>query len=179
MQVGDWVTAYNKGFFQVIKIMKRYYDESHRGGILGNNSIGEEFPDPMVVLKKGFTSSLKPSISWDTCAHSLCSKVCDEELMIIEDKFIKDEKLKFKFENFKIPPITTVINIGFNSNNQIFDLEVLRSEIKNGMTFLEIKKKTKSDLVFEYPHNSTIQLVNYDHEINEEKELIYRGIHIV
>ena len=180
MKVGDWVTTINKGYFKIEKIVSTYYDESHRGGVLNDTySIGDKMPDPMVVLKKGLNSNLKPSVSWDCCALSLCKKVSEEIFQLIDLKIKEDQKLRNKFESYTIPVITTLHNIGFNYNRDLIEIGNIQDQIKEGMTFITIKEKLNSKLNYPFPHDSTIQLVNFDFEINEYKELIFREVRIL
>ncbi|MFC4776105.1 hypothetical protein ACFO9Q_04910 [Paenibacillus sp. GCM10023252] len=184
MQVGDWVTGYNKGLFKVEKIVKQYYDECHVGGILdaSKNKLGDEISDPLVVLKKGFSGSYKPQISWDVCAQSLCIKVSPEDLEVIEETLNDDEKFRKKFDSYIIPPYKSLLNIGFNSRNStglINKIDDIKAKIIDGMTYSEIKAKLNSDLKFELPHNQMIQIINFDFEINENKQIIFREIGII
>ncbi|RUS41953.1 hypothetical protein [Cohnella sp. AR92] len=178
MDVGDWVTSYSKGYFRIERIIKRYYDVSHSGGFLGSNHIGEEIEDPIVVLKKGFNTNLKASLGFDSCALSLCKRISGDAHNIIEKKFIEDKKFEKRFNDYIIPPIVSLHNIGFNANRELLNIENIRDQIINGMTFAEIQEKLNTDFNFEFPHNKTIQFKNYDFEINESRELIFREVSI-
>jgi hypothetical protein len=111
MNVGDWVTAYNKGIFKVDRIIQRYYDESHDKRILGSHQVGDLMNDPIVVLKKCFSSSLKPSMGWDICAQSLCHLVDSEVLSNIEGILSTNPKLIDKIDKYEIPQTKLLHNI--------------------------------------------------------------------
>lgn len=63
LQIGDWVTSYHAGYWQVIDIYPKYADSDYSSDAVSykkGDQIGE-----WVVLKKGFTSKMKFSVAYN------------------------------------------------------------------------------------------------------------------
>ena len=67
IKIGDWVTSYTTGFYRVEKIITRYYDELD---IVDeeDKTIGDEYPDKLVISKRLLNSSFKKSLGYDSCS---------------------------------------------------------------------------------------------------------------
>jgi hypothetical protein len=180
MKIGDWVTSYSKGYFQIERIVNIYVDESNSHlGKLENKKIGEVLSNPIVVLKKGFNSNLKPNLGWDTCALSYCKLVDNNVLQSIQDELDNNTIFIKKFNNYTIPPIKSLFNISIKSSVEIIEkLDLLKHKIHKGLTYKEIIQETQINNYISIPPNCTVQLINIDFEVNQEKRTIFRDINI-
>lgn len=109
LQVGDWVTQYSSGYWKVIKIFPKYADEDYCSG---NKSWkkGDRLGD-WVILKKGFTSSMKPSNGCEFVDAQWCKAVSDDVVHSLESILDENPKAKQKFENAPSMPKPSVNSV--------------------------------------------------------------------
>jgi len=72
-RVGDWVTQYSAGFWQIVELKPKYADEDsgkHKKGDL----IGQ-----WALLKKGFTPKMKLRLDCEVVDFSWCKPVSEEQ----------------------------------------------------------------------------------------------------
>lgn len=97
IKIGDWVTQYSSGYWQVVDIFPKYADEDYnRNGKSWKK--GDRLGD-WVILKKGFTSKMKFSNACEFVDAEWCEPVSNEILQSIEATFEENPKAKQKFEN--------------------------------------------------------------------------------
>ncbi|WNQ12250.1 hypothetical protein MJA45_04145 [Paenibacillus aurantius] len=174
---GDWVTGYSKGVFQIIEIHPRYVDETTHCFKKELLEIGAILPDPIFVLKKAFSSNLRFSLGWESCAASFCKHISYDTYEYVTKFFRDNEKQYKKFEDYKIERIKSAYNLGVNINYEK-EKDSLLSAVKNidkGLTLKEILSQI-NDLggIMNLPHNATLQLINYDFELDTNKRKIFR-----
>ena len=92
LKVGDWVTQYSAGYWQVVGIFPKYADEDYS---YGDNSWkkGDRLGD-WVVVKKGFTAKMKPSNACEFLDSKNCQLVSQDVVRAIEDAFAENPKIK-------------------------------------------------------------------------------------
>lgn len=109
LNVGDWVTQYGAGYWQVVKFFPKYADEDYsadgvswkRGDRLGS----------WVILKKGFTAKMKPGNACDLVDARWCKPVPEEIRQEIAAAFAANPRAKRKFDeapDMPNPAISTV-----------------------------------------------------------------------
>jgi len=168
IKVGDWVTQYSAGIYKVERIIEFIYRE------------------PMVVLKKGFTKKLKPSVGWDSCSISLCEKISEELFIEIEVIFVSNSKFNKRFNDYVIPPIQSIYNTQIVLKDA-GDIEKIINELnisEEGKTLQQVETfliengikilgslQTKDSIPF--------QLICFDYETNSSGDLIYRNAHFI
>ena len=91
IQIGDWVTCYYAGYWQVVEIKHN----------LGNS----QFSDLLAIVKKGFTPSMKFGLSLKFCDIDWCKKISGNELYSIENYFKENPDKKRAFDAYDGPLI--------------------------------------------------------------------------
>ena len=89
IRIGDWVTCYYAGYWQVADIK--------------HNSGDSRFSDVLVIVKKGFTPNMEFRLSLKFCDIAWCKKISGEELGKIETYFRMHPDKKQEFDAFNGP----------------------------------------------------------------------------
>ena len=108
IKIGDWVTQYSAGYWQVVKIFPKYADEDYCRGDFSwkkGDRIGE-----WVILKKGFTTKMKPRNDCDLVSSEWLEPVSDDVLESIEKIFEENPKVKEKFDKATSIPRPAITN---------------------------------------------------------------------
>lgn len=96
IKVGDWVTQYRAGYWQVVNIFPKYAEEDYSND--GRSwKKGDRLGD-WVILKKGFTPKMKPSNACEFVDAQWCKPISNEIVLSIESIFENNAKAKHKFE---------------------------------------------------------------------------------
>ena len=109
LKIGDWVTQYSAGYWQVINIFPKYADADYsyegkswkKGDRLGN----------WVILKKAFTPKMKPANACEFVDAQWCRPVSQEIAESIEAAFSENPKARQKFDqapNMPKPSVSSV-----------------------------------------------------------------------
>lgn len=85
IKVGDWVTQYSKGFWQVVELKPKYADETLLTEVTTQKK--GDFLGYWALLKKGFTPKMKFRIDSDVCDYLWCKAVPDDVLRSINQYF--------------------------------------------------------------------------------------------
>lgn len=93
IKIGDWVTQYSAGYWQVLDIVPKYADEDSESCKKGDR-IGQ-----WVILKKGFTPKMKPANACEFVDGQWCKPVSAEVAAAIEAAFAENPKAKQKFDS--------------------------------------------------------------------------------
>lgn len=96
LQVGDWVTQYSAGFWQVAAIYPKFADDDYQGEKITWKK-GDRLGD-WAVLKKGFTPKMKFSNLCEFVDAQWCKKVSGEQLAAINAAFDANPKAKQKYD---------------------------------------------------------------------------------
>ncbi len=108
IKIGDFVTAYGSGYWQLIDIKPKIATEDYtgedvcwkKGQVLGQ----------WAILKKCFTAKMKPRIDFSYEDFTLISPVSGEILSEMEKYFEEHPKYRQKFENAEIKLRKTITN---------------------------------------------------------------------
>lgn len=96
-QVGDWVTQYSAGFWQVMEILPKYADEDYSYGDISWKK-GEQI-GWWTLLKKALTPKMKLRIACEVPDAEWVRKVSEEQRAQIEEYFESHPKDKQKFDS--------------------------------------------------------------------------------
>lgn len=86
LKIGDWVTQYSKGYWQIIDIKPKYAEEDYqyengffqkKGDLIGS----------WVLMKKGFTPKMKFMRGSDVCDSEWCKAVSADVAKMIDNYF--------------------------------------------------------------------------------------------
>lgn len=97
LQIGDWVTQYSAGFWQVVAIYPKFADDDYQGEKLSWRK-GDRLGN-WAVLKKGLTPKMKFSNLCECVDAHWCKKVSEEQLSVIHAAFDANPKAKQRFDN--------------------------------------------------------------------------------
>lgn len=106
IRIGDWVTQYSAGFWKAVNIFPKYADEDYSYSDKSWKK-GDRLGD-WIVLKKGFTSKMKPSNACELVDAQWCKPVSNDIVHSIELAFAENPKAKVKFENAQSMPNPSV-----------------------------------------------------------------------
>lgn len=112
IKIGDYVTGYGSGYWQVIDIKPNIATEDwssehaqrKKGQIIGQ----------LVILKKCFTSKMKPKIDFSYEDSYWVKPVSDDILIEIEKYFEEHPEYKQKFDTAEIKLRPTMVNFWLN-----------------------------------------------------------------
>ncbi len=125
IKVGDWVTQYDSGYWQVVDVLPQYatYDykdvnlKHKKGDLIGH----------LALLKKGFTSTKKFKMDFASCNIVWCKKV-DKETTDFINSFFHDnleEKKQFETAIYKERPTIMSIWLELERNEQVEEITKL------------------------------------------------------
>ena len=175
LKVGDWVTQYSAGYWQVVGIFPKYADEDYS---YGDNSWkkGDRLGD-WVVLKKGFTPKMKPSNACEFLDSKICQPVSNDIVEAIESAFAENSKAKEKFDNAPSMPNPSVYSVWMSlSNEQADSFTDLLSTLPERFTLDEFWKLSADyrQYIAKPPHYTHIlYLHSYLWEINDRFEPLH------
>ncbi len=112
MQIGDFVTGYRSGYWQLIDIKPHIATEDYKFGDIHwtkGQVIGQ-----WVVLKKCFTAKMKPYIDFSCEDSSWLKPVSNDVLIAIEKYFEEHPDYKQKFDTAKVKLPLTITNCWMN-----------------------------------------------------------------
>lgn len=87
LKVGDWVTQYSSGYWQIVDIKPKYADEDRKTDLI--NYKKGDLIGSWILMKKGFTSKMKFRVDSDVCDSTWCKIVSDKILDQINEYFEK------------------------------------------------------------------------------------------
>lgn len=93
LKIGDWVTQYSKGYWQIVNIKPKYAEKDYPDH---NYKKGDRIGS-WVLMKKGFTPKMKFRIETDCCDSYWCKPVSAEVLAEIHKYFESHPKDYEKF----------------------------------------------------------------------------------
>ena len=116
LKIGDWVTQYSSGYWQVVGIFPKYVDEDYS---YGDNSWkkGDRLGD-WVVLKKAFTPKMKPSNACEFLDAQNCQIVSNDVVRTIEVAFAENSKAKEKFDSAPSMPNPSVYSVWMSLSDE-------------------------------------------------------------
>ena len=180
LKIGDWVTQYSAGYWQIVGIFPKYADEDYS---YGDNcwKKGDRLGD-WVVLKKGFTAKMKPSNACEFLDSRNCQPVSRDIVEAIESAFAENPKAKEKFNNAPSMPAPSVYSVLMSlSDKQADSLAELLSILPERFTLDEFWKLSADyrQYIAKPPHYTHIlYLHSYLWEINDRFEPLHFGAEI-
>lgn len=177
IKIGDWVTQYSVGFWQVVDIKPKYAPET-RNDTFGKYKKGEQIGH-WAVLKKGFTPKMKFRTDVECVDIWWCKPVCETEKSEIIRYFDENPKHKEKFDNLeiKLRPEITPLWIELDSDS-LKRLDALLSELPPKFTFDEFYKMLSDNRLAEClrkpPANCCLRLMTYEPwDVDEHGDRLY------
>ncbi len=174
MKIGDFVTGYGAGYWQVYDIKPKIATEDYKGNGLAwkkGKVIGQWF-----ILKKAFTPKMKPKIDWSCEDSSWVEAVPQEIDLEIKKYFAEHPDYKEKFDNapMKIPYMITNVWVDI-SEEQESEFRKALAKLPNEFTlddFLKITKKYKK-LYLKPPTKYILNLLSYPWCVDKKGNQIY------
>ncbi len=164
VKIGDWVTQYSVGYWQVVDIKPQYAPET-RNDAFGKYKRGEIIGQ-YAVLKKGFTPKMKFRTDVECVNILWCNPVSDDVMAEIERYFAENPKYKEKFDNLeiKLRPEVTALWIELDSAS-LERLDNLLANLPPKFTFDEFYKMLTDNRLAQYlrkpPANCCLRLLTY------------------
>ncbi|QSP94017.1 hypothetical protein LPB19_12545 [Marinobacter salinisoli] len=179
IKIGDWVTSYTAGIWQVYRVIDDFYELRW--------SLQEEKKKSdrtLICSKRLFNSKWKRSFSSESCHHVFVDLLSSDDVRRISVEFNKNPKLQEAFEKYEPKDSNLLSDIGF-SLPESYDYDdfakevesLLAGRIAHGLIMDEILEILEGSDVFQYkgkyPQNARIQFFCQNYEISSS-ELIFR-----
>lgn len=100
LKIGDWVTQYSKGYWQIVDIKPKYAEEDYQYED-GNCQKKGDLIGSWVLMKKGFTPKMKFMRDSDVCDSAWC-KVVSPDVMSAIDYYFREHPADY--EKFSSSP---------------------------------------------------------------------------
>lgn len=177
INLGDWVTQYSAGYWQVVDIKPKYADET-RNDAYAKYKKGEIIGQ-YAVVKKGFTPKMKFKADVECVDIQWCNPVSDNVITEIERYFAENPKHKEKFDNLeiKLPPMVNTLWIELDGAS-LERLDNLLANLPPKFTFDEFYKMLTDNRLAQYitepPANCCLRLMTYiPWDVDEHGDLLY------
>ena len=116
LKIGDWVTQYSAGYWMVVGIFPKFADDDYSYNGLSWKK-GDRLGD-WVVLKKGFTTKMKPSNACEFLDSKNCQPVSHDIVKSIESAFAENPKAKEKFDNAPSMPSPSIHSVWLSLSDE-------------------------------------------------------------
>ena len=173
-QIGDWVTQYSVGYWQVVDIKAKYAEEDSGYGKQFWKK-GEQI-GKWVFLKKAFTPKMKIQIRSECVDGEWCKPVFIEKKYEIEQYFKEHPKDWNRFLSASVVIKPTIEPIWLNlSNEYVIKLEKLLTELPKPFTADMLRKLfDQNGIQVTFPPTSHIlYLFCNSWEMDEKYNLLY------
>ena len=176
LKIGDWITQYSSGYWQIIDIKPKFADET-RNNEYANYNKGDLIGS-WVIAKKGFTDKMKFRTDFDWLDSALCKKLPDEKEEQIKKYFAENPKHFEKFENAEVKLCPAVSTIWLQLNEE--QVETVKNIIDRMPKLFtasffteELKKQGLSECVHHSPGNYCINFFSYLWDMDENFDVLY------
>ena len=173
IKIGDWVTQYSKGYWQVVDIKLKYATEDYKGENGAWNK--GDFLGYWIILKKAFTPKMKPNIACECVNSYWCEKVSNEERILIENYFVENPDFKIKFNSRENIPNPTIVNCWLTiPEDKVDEFKELLKSLPPKYTekeFRDMAKEYKS-YVSGPPSTHILNFSHYYWELDENYDMI-------
>ncbi|MBR1810898.1 MAG: hypothetical protein IJ766_04495 [Clostridia bacterium] len=108
LTIGDWVTQYSAGYWKIIDIKDKYADcdmQTETANWKKGDSLGQ-----WVILKKGFTPKMKPSIRCEFVDALWCKELSETTLEMIDAYFAEHPDFQNSFNSAEIHLNPMIVN---------------------------------------------------------------------
>lgn len=127
IKIGDWVTGYFAGYWQVVDIKPNY--------------VNREISNLLFVIKKGFTPKMKFNVALQYCDVKWCKKVSEEKRKEISDYFEAHPNEKKKFDTYEKPIIGECMSWRINlPDDKIEEYNALLKELPVNFTVRQFNR---------------------------------------
>lgn len=183
IKIGDWVTSYTAGIWQVYRIIEDFYE------LRWNPETPKEKSNRVLVFSKRLCNSkFKRSFGTESCEITFIDPLDKKD----KDKVIKllkgDEKLDKAFQEYQPKSANLISGYSFSlPETYVYTKfesrikELFDKKINSGLTIDDVNKTIFESELEEYkektPHNARIQLICNDHEL-KDGDFIFREIQI-
>jgi len=177
IKVGDFVTAYGSGYWQLIDIKPKIATENYKGENVSwkkGDTIGS-----WVILKKAFTAKMKPRIDFSYEDASFLRPVSGEILSEINRYFEEHPDYRKKFDNapMKLSPMITNCWVDLPKEAE-GDFRAVIGAMPERYTMDEFWTSAcdyKKYIVQNPPCGYLINLLTFPWDVNGDGDPIYHG----
>ncbi len=168
--IGKWVKQYEKGYWYVLDV-KEYFE-----CVLKEDSSSVEIRKTgkyFVLMKKGFTSNWKPSVTSSFSDSYWCVPVSEDEEKRIQRFYEENPKMKKKFDEKPFSPPKMITNVWITC--QEGEELTLPADWNYPVNMLEVAKWIKSNhlITNKMPAQYLLNLCGYPWEFDEQKGRLY------
>lgn len=174
LQIGDWVTQYSAGFWQVAAIWPKYAEDDYVGEKVSWKK-GDRLGD-WVVLKKGLTPKMKFSNLCEFVDGQWCRPVSREQAEAIERAFAENPRAKQKFDMSTSMPKPMVAALWFDlPGDRVREFELLVQNLPERFTTTAFREATRDFAQYEKqpPAGYILYLFSYPWEQDENYDLYH------
>jgi len=173
MKIGDFVTAYSSGYWQLIDRKPKIAFDDYEGFWKKGDNIGE-----LVILKKAFTNKMKPRIDFTYEDSRWLKPISAEILAEIEGYFAQHPEYKQKFDNAPLKLRPGITNCWFDLPTE--EEEAFREALKSlpEKFTLDMFWKTADGFqkyVSSPPTNYLMNFAFYPWDLDDDANALYSG----
>ena len=176
LQVGDWVTQYSAGFWQVVAIYPKFADDDYQGEKLSwckGDRIGD-----WAVLKKGMTPKMKFSNLCECVDAQWCRPVSPEQLQAIQDLFDSNPRARQKFDKAPDMPQPYVAALWMDiPEERLEEFTALLASLPERFTDTQFREMTKDFKQYEHgpPAAYALYLFSYPWQMDDSCNMLHFG----
>jgi len=180
ISIGDFVTAYGKGYWQLIDIKPKIaFDDYNSGDIQWKK--GDRLGD-WVILKKVFTDKMKPRIYFEYEDSRWLKPVSEDVLDVINKYFEEHPDYKKKFDNAEVKLLPTVTNVWLDlpeeKEKEFREILATLPKVYTMDEFWNVAKDYKS-CVSGPPAKYLLNLSSYPWDLNDKFDVLYIGCDLI
>ena len=176
LKVGDWVTQYSAGFWQVTAIYPKFADDDYQGEKVTWKK-GDRLGD-WVVVKKGLTPKMKFSNLCECVDSAWCKPVNEDQLAAIHAAFLQNPKGKQKFEKASDQPKPYVAALWLDlPEERAEELSALLDTLPERFTDEQFRKHTAEFKQYERRSSGSyiLYLFSYPWEMDEQFNMLHHS----
>ena len=176
LKVGDWVTQYSAGFWQVTAIYPKFADDDYQNEKVSWRK-GDRIGD-WVILKKGLTPKMKFSNLCECVDSQWCKQVSDEQLAGIRAAFDANPKAKQRFDNAPNMPQPYVAALWMDiPDDRLSEFTDLLASMPERFTDVQFREMTVEFKQYEHnpPAAYVLYLFSYPWEMDENCNMLHFG----
>lgn len=176
LQVGDWVTQYSAGFWQVVAIYPKFADDDYQGEKVSWKK-GDRLGD-WAILKKGLTPKMKFSNLCECVDAKWCKKVSDDQKSAIDAAFAVNPKAKLKFDKAPSVPQPYVAALWMDiPEERVREFTDLLASLPERFTDTQFREVTANFKQYEHrpPAGYVLYLFSYPWEMDENGNMLHFG----
>ena len=171
VKIGDWVTQYSAGYWQIVDVIPKYDEDEPKGFFKKKQQIGF-----WAIVKKGLTPKMKPSNLCECIDISWCQPVSDDIASEIEKLFKENPKALEKFQNAPSKPNPCISSVWLNiPEKSEAEFSKLLSSLPEKFTMDEFWKVAKDfkGFVSKPPTTHILNFETYPWELDNKYNTLY------